>query len=47
MTDRSRLDHIEAGLRRRGCPVLRASGVSGEGLEELIAAMEQALADPS
>jgi GTP-binding protein len=47
MTDRTRLEDIEAGLRQTGRPVLRASGVSGEGIEELIAAMERALADIS
>ncbi len=47
MADRARLDGIEAGLRQTGRLVLRASGVSGEGIKELIAAMEQALADLS
>jgi GTP-binding protein len=47
LSDRTPLDDIEARLRDSGRRVLRISGVTGEGTEELITAMHQALADDS
>jgi len=47
LADRTPLDDIQARLRDSGRRVLRISGVTGEGIEELITAMRQALADGS
>ncbi len=41
--DRSRLDELEAALRARGRPVLRISGATGEGIDELRRAMLRGL----
>ncbi len=41
--DRETLDSVEAELRRRGRQVLRSSGATGEGLDELLRAAVRAL----
>ena len=41
--DRSALDGIQRALEARGCMVLRASGVSGEGIPQLVRALWRAL----
>ncbi len=41
--DRSVLDPVQRALEARGCTVLRASGVSGEGIPELIRALWRVL----
>jgi GTP-binding protein len=41
--ERSALDPIQRALEARGCTVLRASGVSGEGIPELIRALWRVL----
>jgi len=41
--DRSALDAIQRTLEARGCTVLRASGVSGEGIPQLVRALWRAL----
>ncbi|HEU4428224.1 MAG TPA: GTPase ObgE, partial [Myxococcota bacterium] len=43
LADRSALDEIQRTLEARGCSVLRASGVSGEGIPELVRALWRAL----
>ena len=43
LSDRGKLAPIEAELRDRGCTVLRVSGATGEGTEELMRAMVRAL----
>lgn len=44
LADRALLAAIEARLRERGCEVYRISGVSGEGVGELLRAVARALA---
>ena len=41
--ERSVLDDVQRALEARGCTVLRASGVSGEGIPELVRAMWRAI----
>jgi GTP-binding protein len=41
--DRAALDPIQRALEARGCTVLRASGVSGEGIPQLVRALWRAL----
>ena len=41
--ERSALDPVQRALEARGCRVLRASGVSGEGIPELVRALWRAL----
>jgi GTP-binding protein len=41
--DRAALDPVQRALEQRGCRVLRASGVSGEGIRELLRALWRAL----
>ena len=43
LADRSLLDPVQRALEARGCRVLRASGVSGEGIPELLRALWRAL----
>ena len=43
LSDRGQLAPIEEELRDRGCTVLRVSGATGEGTEELMRAMARAL----
>ncbi len=43
LADRGKLAPIEEELRDRGCTVLRVSGATGEGTEELMRAMARAL----
>jgi GTP-binding protein len=43
--DRSLLDGVQRALEARGRPVLRASGVSGEGVPELVRALWRALGE--
>jgi GTP-binding protein len=43
LADRRVLDPIQRALEARGCTVLRASGVSGEGIPELVRALWRAL----
>ncbi len=43
LSDRGKLAPIEEELRDRGCTVLRVSGATGEGTEELMRAMARAL----
>jgi GTP-binding protein len=43
LAERTALDDIERTLESRGCTVLRASGVSGEGIPELVRALWRAL----
>jgi GTP-binding protein len=47
LPDRSRLDGVEAELRRRGCRVVRTSGGTGEGLEALLREIVHALDAPA
>jgi GTP-binding protein len=42
--ERSALDAVEAELSRRGCVVVRTSGVTGEGIETLLRVVADALA---
>ena len=43
LADRAPLDPVQAELARRGCTVLRVSGATGEGIEELLRAVVNAL----
>ena len=43
LADRAPLDPVEAELARRGCTVLRVSGATGEGIEDLLRAVVNAL----
>jgi len=43
LADRSALGEIQRALEARGCTVLRASGVSGEGIPELVRTLWRAL----
>jgi GTP-binding protein len=45
IADRERLDHAQAELQARGCSVLRLSGATGEGADQLVNAMLTALDD--
>jgi hypothetical protein len=43
ISEREVLEPIRSALAGRGCPVLLGSGVSGEGVPELVRAMAKAL----
>jgi GTP-binding protein len=47
LADRSRLDAVEAELRRRGSRVVRTSGATGEGLDALLREIVRALDEPA
>jgi GTP-binding protein len=43
VTERDELDAVEESLRAKGCPVVRISAATGEGIDDLLRAMARAL----